>query len=654
MPEIEELELPAALEGLTLSTIDELRAIHERGDTEQLHEALKSHGFAKMGARAKAIAALAEMPASQEELIPVTTTPRSRAQEVARTNAPATAVGTSGKKTSVKKGFFGETRMARGTKVRIQGLKARPELNGCIASVGSYDKDTGRYKVTVDKTPRVGGGTMGGDVLALKPEALEIVGPPPEPDAPVDPLGPLAFPPLCPELTAPAYLTCLIASHVASEARLGAFRRLLASIRAQKPAPPRVMVSWSAETAALAEGVRAALGECTHFLEHVEQPSRLSQFEHFAQLTRRPRSVEWECEWLFFSDDDDVWSEHRTAIFAQGCRDAEEATEALCCRRKARKSGGGGGGGDGGGGGAPAVGAAASSSSSSSAASAPPADAAGVRSALARGAAALTDAQQREDGRRGVAFGAVGSGHYHLAEYFDFAVRRDVLGRWVRRCPQVLLKHKMCDLAFTHTLRDRLASRKEPDEDQPSGSGGGGRGRKPRKQGDGRKGDGSTVFFMPDGPNRDDFGTPHPLVMTMDSLLQGVSLDPRAMPARVLPNSTPLHPLHPLHPLRPPIPTPPRALSIPPLSTHCICSLLLRRVARHRGARLHRLRGHPTGGGPQCRARTHRGGAGALQEPEGPLAVLGPLPGRPEAAPRARARADAHRGRHRTLAGDRS
>ena len=44
--------------------------------------------------------------------------------------APAAA-----KKTSVKKGFFGETRLARGTKVKIQGLKARPELNGCCATV---------------------------------------------------------------------------------------------------------------------------------------------------------------------------------------------------------------------------------------------------------------------------------------------------------------------------------------------------------------------------------------------------------------------------------------------------------------------------------------------------------------------------------------
>ena len=133
-------DAPDALKGLSEFQIRELRALEERGQTTALHDLLKIIGFTKMGARAKAIAALQAMPPTPPPPPPV----------------------------EIKKGFLSSapSRISRGARVRIQGLKARPELNGKTGTVGSYDKETGRYKVVLDAAD-------GGDVLALKPAALE-------------------------------------------------------------------------------------------------------------------------------------------------------------------------------------------------------------------------------------------------------------------------------------------------------------------------------------------------------------------------------------------------------------------------------------------------------------------------------------------------
>ena len=59
---------------------------------------------------------------------------------------------------------FDDDRIPPGTKIAIKGLKAKPELNGQIAIVGSLNEDTGRYNVVI----------ASGETLALKPEALEL------------------------------------------------------------------------------------------------------------------------------------------------------------------------------------------------------------------------------------------------------------------------------------------------------------------------------------------------------------------------------------------------------------------------------------------------------------------------------------------------
>ena len=227
----------------------------------------------------------------------------------------------------------------------------------------------------------------------------------------------------------PSFMACLIASHVSSTGRVQALRRLLHSITQQQPSPPRVFLSWHA-TSPHADTVRALLDESS-FLVHFEQPKPLSQFQHFANLVARIKYIISRPDWVCFSDDDDLWSERRSAILARACQMASPSTSTLCSRRKARPH-----------------------SQAHSPPGAPPADAAAVRALLSRGLAMLTDAQRREENKRRSGFGALGGEHTHMIEYFDCACRFRVLERWVKSsCPTPVLQHKLCDLAFTAWLR---------------------------------------------------------------------------------------------------------------------------------------------------------------------------------------------------------
>ena len=95
-------------------------------------------------------------------------------------------------------------------------------------------------------------------------------------------------------------------------------------------------MSWSA-TEEIAPRVRAVLSAAVQSglqLEHVEQPTRMQQFEHLRRLTallhaKRPP------EWVFFSDDDDLWSERRCELYTRQCAAAPSSTRVVLCRRKA-------------------------------------------------------------------------------------------------------------------------------------------------------------------------------------------------------------------------------------------------------------------------------------------------------------------------------
>ena len=76
-------------------------------------------------------------------------------------------------------------------------------------------------------------------------------------------------------------------------------------------------------------------------------------------------------KWVMFSDDDDIWSEYRTELYAQQCVRAPPSVRAVLCRRKS-------------------VPLAAYSASHS------PKDAPSVRSMLAAGRARYTDANKKD------------------------------------------------------------------------------------------------------------------------------------------------------------------------------------------------------------------------------------------------------------------
>ena len=134
----------------------------------------------------------------------------------------------------------------------------------------------------------------------------------------------------------PQELSCFIASHISTVTRVEELARTFRSILAQEPRPPSVAISWSAE-AEVAPLVRRVLDHASASGLHLEQlhsATRQSQFDHLRRLTAlfasRPPS-----RWVFFSDDDDIWSERRYSIYLEKCMDVSAPCRAVLCRRKA-------------------------------------------------------------------------------------------------------------------------------------------------------------------------------------------------------------------------------------------------------------------------------------------------------------------------------
>ena len=215
-----------------------------------------------------------------------------------------------------------------------------------------------------------------------------------------------------------------MASHVRTAARLDDLRRLLKSIEAQQPEPPRVFLSWSCGDEALRDRVRM-LVEQYSWMSAIEQPTPHSQFEHYRALTamHAPNPPQW----VMFSDDDDVWSETRAALYRERVRAAAPLHRALLCRRKTQLRH----------------------------AAPEHADADGVRALLQRHAARLSDCNLKD---------GIEEDEYNMAEYFDLAVRFDALKDFFERMPRFVTNHRLCDLSFCF-LMQRQAVRFMPDDE---------------------------------------------------------------------------------------------------------------------------------------------------------------------------------------------
>ena len=232
-------------------------------------------------------------------------------------------------------------------------------------------------------------------------------------------------------------LVCFLACHISQPHRIETLRWTLNSFAAQRaaPLPPATLrVSYSASPV-VADGVRAMLQEAAQrnpSLAVYERAAPQSQFEHLRTLTREAIAFPTPPEWIYFSDDDDLWSEHRHKLFHDACRAADKkpSVHAVCCTRKARPEKKEDDADDDG---SPAEGV---DGGASYVTRVP--DAAAARALVASGAARLTDLEAFD----------LSVESFNMDEYFDYAVRLDVLTSFFKLAPNALVKHKLCDLAF--------------------------------------------------------------------------------------------------------------------------------------------------------------------------------------------------------------
>lgn len=231
-------------------------------------------------------------------------------------------------------------------------------------------------------------------------------------------------------------LVCFLACHISQPHRIETLRWTLNSIAAQRVAPlpaASVRISYSASPA-IADGVRAMLAEAAErnpSLAVHERPAQQSQFEHLRSLTREAAASPTPPQWVYFSDDDDLWSENRHTLFRDACRkyDATPSVHAVCCTRKARPEKKDDDAIDD----APSEGV---DGGASYVTSVP--DAAAARALVASGAARLTDLEAFD----------LSVESFNMDEYFDYAVRLPVLSSFFKLAPNALVRHKLCDLAF--------------------------------------------------------------------------------------------------------------------------------------------------------------------------------------------------------------
>lgn len=202
---------------------------------------------------------------------------------------------------------------------------------------------------------------------------------------------------------------CFVASHVKNDQRAQQLARMLMSVVRQLPHPPPIAISWSAEAEVAAKVraiIEAAVAAGLSVRSH-EQLTRHSQFQHLHHLSRAHAAA--APEWVLFSDDDDVWSEQRTAIYVRECSSAADTpTESIACRRKAMPL--------------PA------------AASTNPSDAEAVRALVANGTVRLADSALPD---------GLDDSEHNMNEYFDCAVRFGALSRFFEAMPPYVIEHKL-------------------------------------------------------------------------------------------------------------------------------------------------------------------------------------------------------------------
>ena len=190
-----------------------------------------------------------------------------------------------------------------GTRITIQNLSSRPDLNGRGGNALGRAASTNRLQVRVDGVA---------DKLSLRPANLSVLH--------------------------NTFAACALATHMSSVNRIESLRHCLLSI-ADQTTMPALYISWSAATRELEERVEALLREPAMPVIHPFYHAKpLAQFEHYRFLAMKLRESERSMEgthglshtWLLFSDDDDVWHPQRLHYYCVRLQELDSETR---CKR---------------------------------------------------------------------------------------------------------------------------------------------------------------------------------------------------------------------------------------------------------------------------------------------------------------------------------
>ena len=138
------------------------------------------------------------------------------------------------------------------------------------------------------------------------------------------------------------YIVGILASRVRTAQQIDELALCIGSITAQTVKPHQMLVSWSADTAEIAQKVKHLLCQASgKYLVELQQHEAYSQFDHFDAcrvyieqiiVSREGRPA--DSVWCLFSDDDDLWHPERCQRYLQflhhGIRNHPAKVAELC------------------------------------------------------------------------------------------------------------------------------------------------------------------------------------------------------------------------------------------------------------------------------------------------------------------------------------
>jgi hypothetical protein len=124
-------------------------------------------------------------------------------------------------------------------------------------------------------------------------------------------------------------LVALCASHLSDPKRVDLFVRLLESIQTQSQLPDAffIHISYDIDKKETLVEIRKRIRKSVRLIEGAEifeYNGKIAQFDHYSRLMDKLYEQKKICDadWVFFTDDDDLWHKDRTLLFRQGVFEA--------------------------------------------------------------------------------------------------------------------------------------------------------------------------------------------------------------------------------------------------------------------------------------------------------------------------------------------